>query len=86
MVYRTVPSGPALRLGRLLSQCRRRDRLTQAAASRAVGVALPTLAGWEQGRRLPDAANLLRLLRLYRIEPEQADRVLAGEAHVPGGG
>ena len=41
--------------------------LTQAQASKALGVSLNTLVGWEQGRRFPDVPKIKKIEELYGV-------------------
>ena len=43
----------------------------------ALGVAASTVAGWENGHRIPSAVQVARLAELYSLSPEQAGRLLA---------
>jgi transcriptional regulator with XRE-family HTH domain len=48
-----------------------------------LSVAASTVAGWENGHRMPSAAQLARLAEVYNLNAEQSGRLLlffAGEA------
>lgn len=49
---------------------RERLKMTQPQFSRAYGIPLPTLKGWEQGRRLPDATASAYLSVIAKIPKE----------------
>lgn len=43
----------------------------------ALSVAASTVAGWENGHRMPSAIQVARLAEIYSLSPEQAGRLLA---------
>ena len=43
----------------------------------SLGIASSTVAGWENGHRIPSAVQLSRLAEIYSLSPEQAGRLLA---------
>ena len=43
----------------------------------ALSVAASTVAGWENGHRMPSALQVARLAAIYSLSPEQAGRLLA---------
>ena len=45
--------------------------------SNALSVASSTVAGWENGHRVPSAVQVARLAEIYSLSPEQAGRLLA---------
>lgn len=49
-------------LSSAIKTARKRLNLTQPQAAERWGVSLDTIRSWEQGRRLPNAAALLKLL------------------------
>ncbi len=62
-------------LAERLRAARAAATLTQGAVASALGYTPPTVANYEHGRTLPDAADLLRLATLYRVS---ADWLLVG--------
>ena len=73
-----APSSP-FRIVLPAAEVRRRTGLTQAAFAKAIGVPVPTIRNWEQGRTLPDPAAR-SLLTLVADDPERAFRVLSPSA------
>ena len=43
----------------------------------ALRVASSTVAGWENGHRIPSAVQVAKLAEIYSLSPEQAGRLLA---------
>lgn len=43
----------------------------------ALKVAASTVAGWENGHRIPSAVQVAKLAEIYSLSPEQAGRLLA---------
>jgi DNA-binding transcriptional regulator YiaG len=69
-------------LGDDISALRRFVGLTQMQFARAMGISVPTLRNWEQGRRRPDgpAVALLRIAARHpRIIRATSNRLLDGE-------
>lgn len=52
-------------LGERLREARRARRMSQASAAESIGVSRPTLIAVEQGKRRPQASELVKLARLY---------------------
>ncbi|MEG1972003.1 MAG: helix-turn-helix transcriptional regulator [Oscillospiraceae bacterium] len=55
-------------MGKKLKELREAQKLTQAQLGEKVGKALTTVASWENGKSLPDADTLFRLLAFYDVE------------------
>lgn len=54
-----------------LKRVRKVAGLTQEQLAQTLGVSRQTVSSWENGRSLPDEANLLRLARALHTDPEQ---------------
>jgi len=53
----------------LIVEHRRRLKLSQRGLAQAVGVSGRTVEYWEEERRIPDSVSLLRLARLFGVDP-----------------
>ena len=54
--------------GSLLKEARRRRQLSQREVAEQLGVAESTYANWEQGRRDPSIADLLKLMEALNLD------------------
>ena len=67
-------------LGEVLKEHRTRCGMTQEFVAESMGVSRQAVSKWENGTADPSTANLIKLAKLYGIEPEELIRsVKAGE-------
>lgn len=62
-------------MGRL-SQLRREAGLSQATLAAAVGVTVSAVKAWENGRRRPSAASIMRLYKALGLTGEDIARIV----------
>lgn len=71
---------PKIRFGELFKEGRERLGLKQEDAARELGVAQPTVSGWENGRTLPSFALAVRAARLIGLDPGEFAKILTAAA------
>lgn len=64
-------------LGPALAAARKNSGVTQMAVVASTGVSQARLSRIENGRALPTEGEVIQLARLYRLDPEDADRLIA---------
>lgn len=63
-----ISDNAKMNMGKKLKELRESHKLTQAQLGEKVDKALTTVASWENGKSLPDADTLFRLLAFYDLE------------------
>ena len=66
-------------LGEVLKEHRIRCAMTQEFVAEAMGVSRQAVSKWENGTADPSTSNLLKLARLYGVEPEELIRSIRAE-------
>lgn len=66
-------------LGEVLKEHRTHCSMTQEFVAEAMGVSRQAVSKWESGASDPSTSNLLKLARLYGVEPEELIRSIQGE-------
>ena len=66
-------------LGQVLKEHRLRCSMTQEFVAEAMGVSRQAVSKWENGTADPSTSNLLKLARLYGVEPEELIRSIQTE-------
>ena len=75
-----APEEVALRrsLGEVLREHRERCKMTQELVAQKLGVSRQAVSKWEQGASEPSTTNLVKLARLYGVDPADLLREVDG--------
>ena len=67
-------------LGEVLRAHRERCKMTQELVAEKLGVSRQAVSKWEQGKAEPSTTNLVKLARLYGVDPADLLREVDGSA------
>ena len=75
-----APEEVAMRrsLGEVLRAHRERCKMTQELVAQKIGVSRQAVSKWEQGKAEPSTTNLVKLARLYGVDPADLLREVEG--------
>ena len=65
-------------LGEVLRSHRERCKMTQELVAEKIGVSRQAVSKWEQGKTEPSTTNLVKLARLYGVDPTDLLREVEG--------
>ena len=65
-------------LGEVLRSHRERCKMTQELVAEKIGVSRQAVSKWEQGKTEPSTTNLVKLARLYGVDPADLLREVGG--------
>lgn len=56
-----------IKIGKFISECRKREKLTQAQLAEKMNITDRAISKWETGRALPDSSIMLELCDILKI-------------------
>ena len=56
-----------VKIGKFISDCRKKQNLTQAGLAEQLGITDRAISKWETGRALPDSSIMLDLCKILKI-------------------